>query len=335
MPILALDVGGTKIAGALVDETGDILTGRVAATPRSSSADEVFAAVAGVLTGLLGQTPAPDPAGRVDARPARTVQMISGVGVGSAGPVDLVHGTVSPVNIGAWRDFPLRDRIGELVPGLPVRLCGDGICAAIAEHWRGAGEQVPAMLGVVVSTGVGGGLILAGRPFLGPTGNAGHVGHVPVDLNGERCRCGSRGCVETIASGPNLVRGALARGWQPLPGATAEQLAASAQAGDPIAVDAFARAGRALAAGFASVAATCDIDRVVVGGGVALSGSVLFDAIAAGMAEFSGLSFTRRVTVHPARLGPAAGLVGAAALLLRPDAAGVIAVPRFELPAVH
>ena len=387
IPALALDIGGTKIAGGLVDPDGQVLVSRVVPTPQSNSADVVFAAVAGLLANLLAGTaprvtaatgaaadagaaatgadadavPAGRGHGRYPDRPA-----ILGVGVGSAGPVDLVHGTVSPVNIGAWRQFPLRGRLAELVPGLPVRLGGDGICAAIAEQWRGAGEQVPAMLGVVVSTGVGGGLILNGRPFPGPTGNAGHVGHIPVDFDGERCRCGGRGCVETIASGPNLVRGALTRGWLPTAsvgrtgagtagagttgagagttgagttgttgagtiggvreaGPTARDLAASARAGNPIAMAAFTRAGWALAAGFASVAAICDIDRVVVGGGVAEAGALLFDAIDAGMVEFCGLDFTRRVTVRPARLGQAAGLVGAAALLLRPDPAGLVA----------
>jgi glucokinase len=99
--------------------------------------------------------------------------------------------------------------------GLPTVLAGDGQCFALGEHWLGSGRGSSALLGIVVSTGIGGGLVIDGVPLLGPTGNAGHVGHMSIDPYGERCSCGGRGCVERYASGPNLVRWALANGWQP------------------------------------------------------------------------------------------------------------------------
>lgn len=131
---------------------------------------------------------------------------VGAVGVACAGPVDLPAGTVSPINIGSWRGFPLRDRVAAAVPGVPVRLGGDGTCMALGEHWRGAGRGARFLLGMVVSTGVGGGLVLDGVPYHGRTGNAGHVGHVVVDPHGAVCTCGGRGCVETVAAGPALVR---------------------------------------------------------------------------------------------------------------------------------
>src|SRR5262249_54955809 len=142
--------------------------------------------------------------------------------------VDVVRGRVSPINIPSWRDFPLRDRVQDLLPDLPVALAGDGLCMTLGEHWASAGRGSDSMLGMVVSTGVGGGLVLNGRPFPGRTGNAGHVGHIVVEADdGWPCTCGARGCVETVASGPNLVRWARQQGWQAPDHADAAHLAAA------------------------------------------------------------------------------------------------------------
>jgi glucokinase len=168
------------------------------------------------------------------------------------------------------------------------------------------------MLGMVVSTGIGGGLVLDGVPYSGRTGNAGHVGHVVVDLDGPPCSCGGRGCVEAIASGPYLVAWAREQGWI---GADARELSQSAAAGDGVALQAFRRGARAIAAMIASVGAVCDLDLVVIGGGVANAGPVLFDPLREALSEYLGLSFIASLRVLPAALGGEAGLVGAAALL--------------------
>ncbi|OBG45123.1 sugar kinase [Mycobacterium alsense] len=295
---LCLDIGGTKIAAGLADPTGALVHTAIRPTPAGAAAEDVWAAVAGLI--------------------AETLRVADGavaaVGVGSAGPIDLPTGGVSPINIPSWRGFPLRDRVAAVIPGVPVRLGGDGVCMALGEHWRGAGRGARFLLGMVVSTGVGGGLVLDGAPYTGRTGNAGHVGHVVVDQDGRPCRCGGRGCVETVAAGPSLVRWALANGWSPPPGAGARQLAAAAAAGDPVAVRAFARGATALAAMIASVAATCDLDLVVVGGGVAKSGAVLFDPLRTALSGYAGLDFLSGLRVVPAALGGDAGLVGAARL---------------------
>lgn len=170
------------------------------------------------------------------------------------------------------------------------------------------------LLGMVVSTGIGGGLVLDGAPYDGRTGNAGHVGHVVVEADGAPCTCGGRGCVETVAAGPHLVRWARANGWAAPPGADARQLAEAAASGDPIAVQAYRRGAAGVAMMIAGVAATCDLDRVVIGGGVAKSGSLLFDPLRAALRTYAGLSFLRDLQVLPAALGGDAGLVGAAAL---------------------
>jgi glucokinase len=164
---------------------------------------------------------------------------------------------------------------------------------------------------MVVSTGVGGGLVLDGRPFPGLTGNAGHVGHVVVEPDGEPCSCGGRGCAEAVASGPNLVRWARARGWA---GDDAPALAAAAHAGDPVAVEAFRRCGQAVGLAIVATAAVCDLDLAVVGGGVAQTGDLLFTPVYDTLARHARLSYLRGLRVEPAKLGTAAGLYGAAAL---------------------
>ena len=299
MLTLALDIGGTKIAAGLVDPVGSLVHAVKVPTPNHLGAEEVWATVQDVITQTIAVA-----GGGVDA-----------VGIASAGPIDVEAGTVSPINIAAWRGFPLRDRVAAAVPGLPVRLAGDGVCMALGEHWRGAGRGADFLLGMVVSTGVGGGLVLDGVPYHGRTGNAGHVGHVVVELDGQPCSCGGHGCVETVAAGPWMTRWALANGWTAPPGADAMALAEAADAGDAVALQAFRRGATALAAMIASVAAVCDLDRVVVGGGVAKSGRTLFDPLEAALAGYARLDFIRGLRVLPAALGGDAGLIGAAALV--------------------
>jgi glucokinase len=334
--VLAVDVGGTKLAAAVVDATGRIRHRGRAATPASADPEVVAAA----LCALVRMLPT---AG------------VAAVGVGSAGPLDAVAGTVSPVNIPAWRGFGILGALARELPGVPSVLVGDAQCMALAEHRFGGHRDSRALLGMVVSTGVGGGLVVGGRLAPGVTGNAGHVGHVVVDLDGPPCPCGGRGCVEALASGPSLTRWALAHGWTPSAttlsgarppaaagapavgvapaaataagagvvvgadvavGVDARVLAADAVAGDVVARRAFRRAGRAVAAGVVTAAALADLDDVVIGGGVAEAGPLLFEPLRAALAELAGMAFIRRVAVHRSRLGAAAGLLGAAAVAL-------------------
>lgn len=292
MTVLAIDIGGTKIAAAIVDD--GTLTHRAQVPTPQTSAQDAWQATAALITDTLS-------VGEVEA-----------IGISSAGPVDLGAGAVSPVNIAVWRDFPIVARVAELT-GLPVRLGGDGLCMALGEHRFGAGRDAQFLLGMVVSTGIGGGLVLDGLPYDGRTGNAGHVGHTVIELDGQRCPCGGRGCVETVASGPAMTRWARAQGWA---GADARELAAAVGENDPVAVEAFRRGATAVAAMIASTAAVCDLDLVVIGGGVAKAGPVLFDPLRAALADYAGLTFLRDLRVVPAALGSDAGLIGAGALAL-------------------
>lgn len=264
--VAAVDIGGTKIAGALVGAEDGELYHRVERPTRAKESGKVVRdALAEVVEALAGT---PEWAG---------VELL---GVGSAGPVDTVRGTVSPVNIPGWRDFPVVREVRELAGGRPVVLTGDGVAMTAAEHWLGAARGFDNALCMVVSTGVGGGLVLGGALHPGPTGNAGHIGHISVDLDGAPCACGGRGCLEGLASGTAIAGHALAAGWRPAGGAggraDAAAVAAAARAGDPLALAAFARAGQALAAGIAAAATLVELEVVVIGGGVAQAGELLF-----------------------------------------------------------
>ncbi|MFC6595073.1 ROK family protein [Kitasatospora paranensis] len=306
--VAAVDLGGTKIAAALVDGDGALVARAQRPTPARADAETVARAVLDTVDELAAHP-----------RWAEAAAL----GIGSAGPVDTAAGTVSPVNIASWRGFPLVGRVaGHPAVDVPVTLIGDGVAIAEAEAWRGAAAGYRNALCMVVSTGVGGGLVLDGAVRPGPTGNAGHIGHISVDLDGAPCPCGSRGCVEILASGTAIARYAREHGWRAPDGdTTAAAVAAGAAAGEAVPLAAFDRSARALAAGIAATATLVELEAVVIGGGVAQAGPLLFEPLARHLATYAALPFAQGIQVHRAVLGTDAGLVGAAAAAMRTAAA--------------
>ncbi len=275
---LAVDIGGTKLAAGLVDGAGHLSGAVRAPTPGRDGA-----AIWRVLDELVRRVVAGAP----------TPPLVCGVGCG--GPMELGGETVSPLNIAAWRRFPLRPRLGALT-GLPTFVDNDAKALALAEGWVGAAAGRPAFLAMVVSTGVGGGIVLDGRLLDGRLGNAGHVGHVIVEPDGRACRCGGRGCLEAEASGTAIE-------------ATTGRPAA--EAGSEVR----ARAGRLVGRAVASVANLLDLPLAVVGGSVALGyGPVFFAGAQAEIDARCGLDFSRGTRIAPAGLGEAGPLVGAGAV---------------------
>ncbi|MGB3910675.1 MAG: ROK family protein [Pseudolysinimonas sp.] len=289
-PVLAVDFGGTKVEAALVTD-GRIVEGTRTRRPTGPerSSDELDAAVAEVVRGALGSS------------------TVARVGVGSAGPVDTVRGLASPLNVPAWRDHPFRDVVAALVPGAEVVFAVDGLAITLAEQRYGAARGSDNVMGMVVSTGVGGGLVLDGRGIRGASGNAGHIGHIQVSGYDDLCACGRRGCVEAIASGPSSVRWARAQGWE---GSTGEDLAASP---DPRARAAIERSARAVGLAIASASALVDLDVVAIGGGFSRSAPDYIDLVRAAADE--GFGFVRATRIVRAGLGDEAPLIGAAALV--------------------
>ena len=301
--ILALDIGGTKMAAGIVDDSGALLVNHATPTPRTPDAEQLFKTLLDLCEKVLATKPR---------------DSVIAIGVGCGGPMDYATGRVSPLNIPAWREFPLRDRLTAAFHW-PTVVDNDAKAYALGEHWVGEGQGSRALLGMVVSTGVGGGIVLEGKLIHGARGNAGHIGHVIADPGGRQCACGARGCVEAIASGPSIVRqirDAISSGRRTglTTTASAADVAAAARAGDALAQEVFANVGKALGRGIAAACALIDLDRVVIGGGVSAAADLFSPVLRAELDRIARLEFCREIDVRVSSLVGEPSLVGAAAL---------------------
>jgi glucokinase len=205
---------------------------------------------------------------------------------------------VSPLNIPGWRDFPLRSRLAELT-GLATWVDNDAKALALGEGWIGEAARHSNYLAMVVSTGVGGGIVLDGRLLEGESGNAGHIGHVIVEPEGRECACGARGCLEAEASGT----------------AIAARTGTDPAAAGPDVID---RTGRLVGRAVATVANLLDLQLATVAGSVALGyGTPFFEAAQKELSARARLSFSSSCRIAPSRLGARAPLIGAAAVALK------------------
>jgi glucokinase len=273
---LAVDFGGTKLAAGRVDRQGVLTAQRAVPTPVGGTAGELW----DVLAGLVSSVRSGD-------------ELV--VGVGCGGPMEPGGATVSPLNVPAWRGFPLRDRLGALT-ALPVHVDNDAKALALGEGWVGAARGARNYLAMVVSTGVGGGIVLDGRLLDGATGNAGHIGHVIVEPGGRICACGAQGCLEAEASGPSIRA---ATGLDP----------------QDVSEDVRRRVGTLVGRAVATVANLLDVRLAVVAGSVALGyGATFFDAAQAELDARARIEFSRGALIRPAGLGDSGPLVGAAAV---------------------
>lgn len=305
---VALDLGGTRARGALVNAGGKVL----------ERADVATAATAGpaVVVEQLA-----DLVAAVSRNAARSV--IRGVGVCSPGPLDTSTGVALDVpTLKGFVDLPLRRMLEERL-GLPVRLENDAIAATLAEWRFGAGRGLANLVYITVSTGIGGGVVADGRILRGRRGMAGHVGHMTIVRDGMRCDCGNLGCWEAYGSGSAFTRRARTRAATD----PASLLAAMARSLDGAAVFAAAAAGDALAREL--VAEEADIlgvgigallhlyspDAVVVGGGMSANFAALQPGILARLRRAAMPGF-RDVPVVPSSLADNSGLVGVATLVL-------------------
>ncbi len=303
---VGVDIGGTNIVVALVDEQHTVIDRVKTKTPRKGPVSVVDAVVE-----VLGKLDGPSP---------------TAVGVGAPGPVRDGVITSAP-NLVGWREpVPLRDLLADAL-GLPVVVDNDANAGAFGEWTAGAGQGARFLLGVWLGTGVGGGLILEGRPFRGAFGGAGEFGHMIVHRGGALCGCGRRGCVEAYAGRAGLEGAAVTSFEAGRPTAmrdiqdalgkkrmTASVWARALEVEDPLAVRLFNDAVDALGCGIASAINLLDLDTIVIGGGLA---DKLGDDFAARVAEATRprvlmASAERRFLT--AALGGDAGVVGAAAL---------------------
>jgi glucokinase len=280
--VLAVDVGGTKVAAGVVDRSGRLL--RSAQVPTAGAdADALFEVLVGVVHEALDGT---DPGA------------LAGCGVGSGGPMAAGGEAVSPLNIPQWRDFPLRMRLAERL-GTAVWVDNDAKALALGEGWRGAAQGVRDYLAMVVSTGVGGGIVLDGRLLHGHAGNAGHIGHLIVEPGGRRCGCGAVGCLEAEASGTAI---------RAVTGAHPEDAPAAVRQ----------RTGTLVGRAVASVANLLDLRLACVAGSVALGyGAPFFEAAQAELDRSARIGHARGARIVPGGLGADGPLVGAGAVAWR------------------
>lgn len=318
---LGVDVGGTKLAAGLVDRSGELLVEARLPTPRSGDEEEVFDSLAEVVSRVLAYARGEEretSEGKEDretsegkensgvgglpglvrhATPNRSTPPIEvlACGVGCGGPMEDGGRTVSPLNIPAWRRFPLAERLSAMT-GLQVAVDNDAKALALGEGWCGGAKSVPDYMAMVVSTGVGGGVVLGGRLVDGRSKNAGHIGHVVVEPGGRRCSCGGQGCLEAEASG---------RAIEDISGHPAEDAPSWL----------VRRTGTLVGRAVASAANLLDLDLVLVAGSVALGfGEPFFEAAQEELALRARLDFSRGTSILPAGLGAKGPLVGAGAL---------------------
>jgi glucokinase len=307
-----IDVGGTKIAGGVVDDDGKVLAHATVESP-AEQVEAIEEAIVGLVTELRAEHP------------------IEAVGVGAAGYVDSSRSTVLFAPNLAWRQVDLR---AELEPrlDLPVVIENDANAAAWGEFTYGAGHDVDDLLLVTVGTGIGGGLVLDGELYRGAFGVGGEIGHLRVVRDGQLCGCGKHGCLEQYASGSALVRNtrAAASGGGHAADALVERaggdphaidgpmITAAARAGDPFAVEQLVSLGRWLGEGIAALATILDPAAVAVGGGVGEAGDLILEPLRVSFARhLSGLPYRPLAEVRRATLGNQAGLIGAADLARR------------------
>ena len=285
---LAIDIGGTKMAVGLVDRRGRLVDRDSVRTDRDKRANDLFESLAQVIRR------------QVQRATERHHAPIVTVGIGAAGPIENDCATISPLNIPVWRRFPLREAVNDTLveAGVQAPVFGDldAKAFALAEGWLGAARGQSNFLGMVVSTGVGGGIVVDGRILDGATGNAGHIGHVIVNPDGHRCSCGARGCLEAEASG------------------TAIEAITGRPPTEP-SYEIMQRTGRMVGIAVASVCNLFDLSLAVVGGSVALGfGPTFFHAAQQVIDDNCRLSFSAGARIVPARLGDQGPLIGAAAV---------------------
>lgn len=309
---VGIDVGGTKIAGGVVDEAGTILATALRESPATDSE-----AIGQTIEELVGEL--------------RGTFAIDAIGVGAAGFVDVRRATVMFAANLAWRDEPLRFELETRI-GLPVVIENDANAAAWGEFCFGAGADVNDLLLVTVGTGVGGGIVLDGKLHRGGFGVAAEIGHMRVVPDGLLCGCGKRGCWEQYSSGSALVRETRRLATERKPGArallaraggsveaiTGPMITAAAKEGDPFAIQRLEALGRWLGEGIAALAAVLDPQVVVVGGGVSVAGGLILEpALRHFRANLSGLEYRPELQIRLAQLGNRAGIIGAADLARR------------------
>jgi len=308
-PILAVDMGATNLRAAIVDAEGNLGARLQVPTPTGVEGGAIVSALIGLLRLVAEESPAPPAA----------------VSIASAGLIDAVQGHVvfSP-NAPGFRNLPVTGPVSDAF-GIPCYIENDASAAALGEHRFGAARGYSHVVHVTVGTGIGGGLVLDGRLYRGARGFAGEIGHIVLDPAGPPCNCGSRGCLEAMASGTAFAaraRAVLSAGRSPALAAivgseepSGEHLHQAALQGDRVCEAEIRHAGHVLGIGIGSLVNVLNPEVVTISGGLLVLGDMYFGPMKEALASFA-YGPSSGVSVLFSALGEDAGLLGAAAVAL-------------------
>lgn len=307
--VIGIDLGGTKISGALGDLEGNILSQYTMPTLATEGEQAVLGRIIEVIEKVM-----------VDAR--KTNEEIKAIGIGSPGPLDARKGVIIVTPNLPFKNFelikPIRDKFN-----IPTYLDNDANVAAIGEYMLGAGKGTRNMVYITVSTGVGGGAIVEGKIYRGSTSNALEIGHTTILPDGPRCNCGNYGCIEALSSGTAIARQAkevvdcgISTSLQNYESLTSYEVFVEANKGDKVAKEILEKSFTYLGIGVANIITSFDPDMVVIGGGVSKGGQILFDIVQSEVDKRCFKTMSEHTKIVPAKLGTDAGVVGAVALAI-------------------
>ena len=307
---IGVDIGGTKVAAGLVDSSGEISHKTRAPMVATGDAAMGFAAVKNAVDAVFAECP--------EARGA-----VTGIGLCSPGPLDPKTGVVlNPPNVPCWRNYPLAAEV-ERVYGVPARVDNDANAAGLAEALWGAGIGYTNVFYATLGTGIGTGIVFDRKIYHGRTGSAAEGGHMTIDYRGPQCPCGKRGCIETLASGPNIARRARARLTPTsrivqlagtLEQVRSEHVGQAFREGDAVATEVLTETAHLLTVWLGNIVDLLEPDVMVVGGGVAELMSSFFETISRDLRRWSINQRAGEIPLLMARYGAGAGIAGAAAL---------------------
>jgi glucokinase len=316
LPVLALDIGGTKLITALISPRGEMLAREYSLTLAEEGPAAVIRRIISAIDNLL-------------ALQNMTLGQVEALSIAAAGPIDMAEGVVSDSpNLPGWRNIPLRNIVKDRF-GIDTYLINDAKAAVLGEHRFGAGQGVNNLIYITVSTGIGGGIITNGKLYFGQSGGAGEVGHMTIDTNGPECTCGNIGCWETLASGKALAREAIRRlgaGEKSsltdmvadgIENITAKEISLAAQSGDSFAQSVIARTAYYLGVGLVNLVNIFNPEMIIVGGGLSKMGDLLLEPARQVVRERAFTLLARAVRIVPAKLGDDAGVFGAAFFAFR------------------
>jgi glucokinase len=313
LPILGVDIGGTKVAVGVVDRGGKILAQGRNPMIANGTAEAAFEAVTAAIDSILTTAPG----GRIGS-----------IGICAPGPLDPKTGVVlNPPNLPCWRNFPLAEKIRAKY-SVPVRVDNDANAAALAETRWGAARGFRYVFYATIGTGIGTGIVFDGKIYHGSTGSAGEGGHVSIDYRGPVCHCGKRGCIEILAAGPAIGARARAK-LASLPSrhsailelakgniasVTSELVGQAYAAGDPTAREILEETVDVLTPWLGNIVDLLDPDVLVMGGGVAAMLKPFFEEIKHRLPSWCVNPRASEIPLLMAHYGADAGIAGGAAL---------------------